>query len=118
VFGARALIRWTLAGSALAVLLLAIPGRPLGVAGAAVVLVGVTAALSYPGMLVVAARVRPEALGTLLGVVSSVATLATVGGAPLMGALLSASGNFSLSFVALATLPLAALWGTRGLPRD
>jgi cyanate permease len=51
-------------------------------------------------------------------VVSSVATLATVGGAPLMGALLSASGNFSLSFVALATLPLAALWGTRGLPRD
>src|SRR4030095_3148089 len=84
VFGARALIRWTLAGSALAAPPSAVPGRPLGVAGAAVVLVGVTAALSYPGMLVVAARVRPEALGTLLGVVSSVATLATVGGAPLM----------------------------------
>lgn len=118
VMGARVLILWTSAGSVLAVLLLALPGRPLGLAVAAVVLLGVTAALAYPGMLVVAARVRPEALGTLLGVVSSVATLATIGGAPLMGALLSASGDFSLSFVALATLPAAALWGTLGLPRD
>ena len=61
VVGARALIRWMLAGSALALLLLAWPGRPLGAALGAVVLVGITASLSYPGMLVLASRVRPDA---------------------------------------------------------
>ena len=116
--GARALIGWTTAGSTLAVLLLAVPGRPLGVAVTAVILVGLTSALSYPGMLVVAARVRPDALGTLLGVMSSEATLATIAGAPLLGALLTTSGSFSLPFATLALLPAAALLGTRGLPHD
>jgi predicted MFS family arabinose efflux permease len=115
--GARSLIRWTLTGSALGVLLLAIPGRPVGVAVAAVVLVGVTAALSYPGMLVLAAQVRPAALGTLLGAMSVIGTLAVIVGAPLMGALFSASGSFTLPFVVLAALPLGALWGTTRLPR-
>jgi nitrate/nitrite transporter NarK len=115
--GARTLIRWTLTGSVLALLLLALPGRPVGVAVAAVILVGMTAALSYPGMLILASRVRPDAIGTLLGVVSSVATVSVIVGAPLMGALLSVSGSFTLPLVALALLPAVTLWGTTGLPR-
>jgi nitrate/nitrite transporter NarK len=117
IMGARSLIRWTLTGSVLALLVLALPGRPVGVAVAAVIVVGMTAALSYAGMLVIAARVRPEALGTLLGVVSSVATLTVIVGAPLMGALLSASGSFTLPLIALAVLPAVTLWATTGLPR-
>jgi nitrate/nitrite transporter NarK len=117
IMGARSLIRWTLTGSVLALLVLALPGRPVGVAVAAVILVGMTAALSYPGMLVLASRVRPDAIGTLLGVVSSVATVSVIVGAPLMGALLSVSGSFTLPLVALALLPAVTLWGTARLPR-
>ena len=118
VVGARALIRWMLAGSALALLLLAWPGRPLGAALGAVVLVGITASLSYPGMLVLASRVRPDATGAVLGVVSTVGSLVVILGAPAIGALFSASGGFSLPFALLALLPAAAVWATAGLPRD
>ena len=118
VVGARALIRWMLAGSALALLLLAWPGRPLAAALVAVVLVGITASLSYPGMLVLASRVRPDATGAVLGVVSTVGSLVVILGAPAIGALFSASGGFSLPFGLLALLPAAAVWATAGLPRD
>ena len=118
VVGARALIRWMLAGSALALLLLAWPGRPLGAALGAVVLVGITASLSYPGMLVLASRVRPDATGAVLGVVSTAGSLVVILGAPAIGALFSASGGFSLPFALLALLPAAAVWATAGLPRD
>ena len=116
--GARVLIRWMLAGSALALLLLAWPGRPLAAALGAVVLVGITASLSYPGMLVLASRVRPDATGAVLGVVSTVGSLVVILGAPAIGALFSASGGFSLPFGLLALLPAAAVWATAGLPRD
>jgi nitrate/nitrite transporter NarK len=112
---ARALIRWMLAGSALALLLLAWPGRPMG---AAVILVGITASLSYPGLLVLASRVRPDATGAVLGVVSTVGSLVVILGAPSIGALFSVSGGFSLPFGLLALLPAAAVWATAGLPRD
>jgi NNP family nitrate/nitrite transporter-like MFS transporter len=116
--GARVLIRAMLAGSALALLLLAWPGRPVGAAIGAVILVGITASLSYPGMLVLASRVRPDATGAVLGVVSTVGSLVVILGAPAIGALLSASGSFSLPFALLALLPAAAVWATAGLPRD
>lgn len=116
--GARALIRWMLAGSALALLLLAWPGRPMGAAVGAVILVGITASLSYPGLLVLASRVRPDATGAVLGVVSTVGSLVVILGAPSIGALFSASGGFSLPFGLLALLPAAAVWATAGLPRD
>ena len=116
--GARVLIRAMLAGSALALLLLAWPGRPVGAAIGAVILVGITASLSYPGMLVLASRVRPDATGTVLGVVSTVGSLVVILGAPAIGALFSASGSFSLPFALLALLPAAAVWATAGLPRD
>jgi NNP family nitrate/nitrite transporter-like MFS transporter len=118
VVGARALIRWMLAGSALALLLLAWPGRPAAVAAGAVILVGITASLSYPGMLVLVSRVRPNATGAVLGVVSTVGSLVVILGAPAIGALFSASGGFSLPFALLALLPAAAVWATAGLPRD
>ena len=116
--GARVLIRWMLAGSALGLLLLAWPGRPVGAAIGAVILVGITASLSYPGMLVLASRVRPDATGAVLGVVSTVGSLVVILGAPAIGALFSASGSFSLPFALLALLPAAAVWATAGLPRD
>ena len=116
--GARVLIRAMLAGSALALLLLAWPGRPVGAAIGAVILVGITASLSYPGMLVLASRVRPDATGAVLGVVSTVGSLVVILGAPAIGALFSASGSFSLPFALLALLPAAAVWATAGLPRD
>ena len=115
---ARALIRWMLAGSALALLLLAWPGRPMGAAVGAVILVGITASLSYPGLLVLASRVRPDATGAVLGVVSTVGSLVVILGAPSIGALFSASGGFSLPLGLLALLPAAAVWATAGLPRD
>jgi MFS transporter, NNP family, nitrate/nitrite transporter len=116
--GARVLIRAMLAGSSLALLLLAWPGRPVGAAIGAVILVGITASLSYPGMLVLASRVRPDATGAVLGVVSTVGSLVVILGAPAIGALFSASGSFSLPFALLALLPAAAVWATAGLPRD
>jgi NNP family nitrate/nitrite transporter-like MFS transporter len=116
--GARVLIRAMLAGSALALLLLAWPGRPVSAAIGAVILVGITASLSYPGMLVLASRVRPDATGAVLGVVSTVGSLVVILGAPAIGALYSASGSFSLPFALLALLPAAAVWATAGLPRD
>jgi NNP family nitrate/nitrite transporter-like MFS transporter len=116
--GARVLIRAMLAGSALALLLLAWPGRPVGAAIGAVILVGLTASLSYPGVLLLASRVRPDATGAVLGVVSTVGSLVVILGAPAIGALYSASGSFSLPFGLLALLPAAAVWATAGLPRD
>ncbi len=116
--GARVLIRAMLAGSALALLLLAWPGRPVSAAIGAVILVGITASLSYPGMLVLVSRVRPDATGAVLGVVSTVGSLVVILGAPAIGALFSASGSFSLPFALLALLPAAAVWATAGLPRD
>jgi cyanate permease len=69
-------------------------------------------------MLVLASRVRPDATGAVLGVVSTVGSLVVILGAPAIGALFSISGSFSLPFALLALLPAAAVWATAGLPRD
>jgi NNP family nitrate/nitrite transporter-like MFS transporter len=114
---AGGLIRWTLAGNTLALLLLAVPGRPLPVALAGVSLVGMTASLSFAAVLAIAGRARPDAAGAALGIIAAVSTTAVVIGAPVAGALLSASGDFTLPFAALALLPGAALWACAALPR-
>jgi NNP family nitrate/nitrite transporter-like MFS transporter len=105
----RALLCWTLGLSTVGLLLMAVPGRPLILASAAVALVGLTATMSFAGILSVASRERPDAIGEALGLISAVSTLTVVIGAPLAGALLTASGSFSVPFAVLALLPAGAL---------
>ena len=74
--------------------------------------------LSYPASIALVGRVQPQAAGAALGVIATVSPAAVVVGAPLTGALLSLTGDFTVPFLALAALPLAALvWGF-ALPRD
>jgi NNP family nitrate/nitrite transporter-like MFS transporter len=116
--GPRTVILTTLAGTIGALVLLAWPGRPVAAAIAALVVAGVMTTLSYPASIALVGRVQPQAAGAALGVIATVSPAAVVVGAPLTGALLSLTGDFTVPFLALAALPLAALvWGF-ALPRD
>lgn len=112
----RRLIALTLAGNVLALLVLAVPRRPLGIAVAGVVLIGLSASLAYAAVITLTGQAQPAAAGAALGVLSVCSTSTIVVGAPLAGALLSASGHFTWPFVVLAGLPAAALWTARRLP--
>jgi hypothetical protein len=65
-----------------------------------------------------AARAAPAAPGAALGLIGLVATPGVIVGAPLVGALLSASGGFALPFAILALLPATTLALSLGLPGD
>lgn len=117
-FAPRTLILTTLGGTMAALVLLAWPGRPVAVAIAALVVVGVMTTLSYPATIALVGRSQPQAAGAALGVIATVSPAAVVVGAPLTGALLSLTGDFTVPFLALALLPFAALvWGF-ALPDD
>ena len=115
--GPRTVILTTLAGTIGALVLLAWPGRPVAAAIAALVVAGVMTTLSYPASIALVGRVQPQAAGAALGVIATVSPAAVVVGAPLTGALLSLTGDFTVPFLALAALPLAALVWRFALPR-
>jgi predicted MFS family arabinose efflux permease len=106
----RPLIQLTLAGNAAALVMMAVPHRPLSVATAAVVVFGITSSLAYAAVITVAGRTQPEAAGAVLGIIGVMSMTSVVVGAPLAGALLSASGDFSVPIAVLTLLPAGALW--------
>jgi NNP family nitrate/nitrite transporter-like MFS transporter len=118
VVGPRRAILVTLATGIGALLLIAWPERPLVIAVAGLLLAGVAAAFSYAPVVALATRAAPSAPAAALGLIGLVATPGVIVGAPLVGALLSASGGFALPFAVLALLPATTLALSLGLPRD
>jgi CP family cyanate transporter-like MFS transporter len=113
----RSLILATLGTAVVALGLVAWPARPLPVAVAGIVLLGVAAALAYAPVVALAAVAAPDAPGAALGLMGLVATPGVIVGAPLVGALLTASGDFTAPWLALAVLPAATLVACAPLTR-
>lgn len=113
----RSLIQVTLAGNAIALVVMAVPHRPLAAATAGVVLFGITSSLAYAAVITMAGRTQPEAAGAVLGLIGVMSMTSVVVGAPLAGALLSASGDFSVPLATLTLLPVGALWAITSLPK-
>jgi len=111
----RPLIQITLAGNAAALVVMAVPHRPLAAATTGVALFGLTSSLAYAAVITVAGRTQPEAAGAVLGIIGVMSMTSVVVGAPLAGGLLSASGAFSVPFTVLILLPAGALWAITSL---
>ena len=91
--------------------LLALPGRPLPVALAGGVAVGVGVALPYAAVFNTAAASLPRAPGAAQSLTATGGTFGALVGAPVMGAAIERLG-FSAAWVVIAIVPLAALIGT------
>jgi nitrate/nitrite transporter NarK len=114
----RRLILVALAGNAAALLLLAWPGRSLAAAVLGVVLFGMTSSVAYPAVISLVGRAQPTAAGAALGLVGTTSMASIVVGAPLAGALFAWAGHFTVPFVVLALLPVAAFVVCRRLAPD
>jgi NNP family nitrate/nitrite transporter-like MFS transporter len=113
----RGLIVGTLAANTLGLLLMAAPGRPLALAVSGMVLVGLGSSVGYAAIMATTSRARPDAAGAALGVVGMVSTFAVIVFAPVVGELYSRTGDFTVPFLVLALLPVAALLAALPLPR-
>lgn len=114
----RSLIVSTLAALTAALVVLALPARPLAAALGGILMVGAAASLSYAAVVTLVTRAQPQAAGAALGLVGVVSTLGVIVGAPLLGALYAMAGHFTLPLLALAALPAGAGLACRGLPPD
>lgn len=110
LLGARAVMRLTVLSGALGLAALAWPGRPLMVAAAAIVVLGVAFNAPYAAVMHTTGAVLPRAPGAAVGLVSGVGVLGISIGAPAVGALFASSGGFSLPFGALAAFSLLVFW--------
>jgi nitrate/nitrite transporter NarK len=91
--------------------LLALPGRPMPVALAGGVALGIGVALPYAAVFNTAAASLPRAPGAAQSLTAAGGTFGAVVGAPLMGVFIERLG-FSPAWIAIAVIPLAALIGT------
>jgi nitrate/nitrite transporter NarK len=91
--------------------LLALPGRPLPIALAGGVAVGIGVALPYAAVFNTAAASLPRAPGAAQSLTATGGTFGAVVGAPVMGAAIERLG-FSAAWIVIAVVPLAALIGT------
>jgi nitrate/nitrite transporter NarK len=91
--------------------LLALPGRPLPIALAGGVVVGIGVALPYAAVFNTAAASLPRAPGAAQSLTATGGTFGAVVGAPVMGAAIERLG-FSAAWIVIAVVPLAALIGT------
>lgn len=91
--------------------LLAWPGRPLPVALAGGVAVGIGVSLPYAAVFNTAAASLPRAPGAAQSLTAAGGTFGAVLGAPLMGAAIERLG-FSAAWIVIAVIPLAAFVGT------
>jgi len=85
------------------------PGRTDALFDRASAFLGVAASLAYAPVVALATVAAPDAPGAALGLISLVATPSVILGAPLVGAPLTASGDFTLPWLTLAGLPAATL---------
>jgi len=106
VLGARPVMRLTVLTGAAGLLTLAWPGRPLAVAAAAIVVLGVACNAPYAAVMSTTGAALPQAPGAAVGLVSALGVIAIALGAPAVGALLESTGSFSPSFGALAAFSL------------
>jgi nitrate/nitrite transporter NarK len=114
----RGLIVATLGAVVLALAVMAWPGRPLPVALAGIAAAAVATSLGFAPIVALAGRAAPGAAGAALGLIGLHATFAVIAGAPLVGALWSVAGSFTLPLAALTLVPAAGLVLARGLARD
>lgn len=91
--------------------LVALPGRPLAVALAGVVLVGAGVSLPYAAVFNTAAASLPRAPGAAQSLTAVGGTVGAVIGAPLMGIAVERF-DFTAAWAAIAIVPLVALVGT------
>jgi nitrate/nitrite transporter NarK len=91
--------------------LLAFPGRPLPVAMAGGIALGIGVALPYAAVFNTAAASLPRAPGAAQSLTATGGTLGAVVGAPLMGLAIERFG-FTAAWVVIAIFPIAALLGT------
>ena len=90
---------------------LAVPGRPLAVALAGGLAVGIGVSLPYAAVFNTAAASLPRAPGAAQSLTATGGTFGAVVGAPLMGAAIERFG-FSAAWLVIAIVPVAALVGT------
>jgi len=110
----RSLLAVSLAGGAAGTLLL-LAARPLALAAVGASLVGFCAGIPFAPALVGAARARPDAPATAVGVVNGAAALTIVVGSPLLALAFSLPGQGRVGFAVVAGLWAAALLA---LPRQ
>lgn len=110
-----ALIRGSLMLNAIGCLALAW-GESMAVTSAAIVALGVGCGLPYAGVFNRAAALFPGRAGAAMGLVNMVGITMILGGAPLVGYLADSTGQFRISFVALAVFAAvgcAASWAVK-----
>jgi nitrate/nitrite transporter NarK len=107
---ARAVMKLTVLAGAVGLAALGWPGRPLLVAAAAIVLLGVALSAPYAAVMHTAAAILPRAPGAAVGLVSGLGVLGIALGAPAVGALFASTGSFTVPFGALAAYSLLVLW--------
>ena len=90
---------------------LAVPGRPLAVALAGGLAVGIGVSLPYAAVFNTAAASLPRAPGAAQSLTATGGTFGAVVGAPVMGAAIERFG-FSAAWLLIAIVPVAALAGT------
>jgi len=90
---------------------LAVPGRPLAVALAGGLAVGIGVSLPYAAVFNTAAASLPRAPGAAQSLTATGGTFGAVVGAPVMGAAIERFG-FSAAWLVIAIVPVAALAGT------
>ncbi len=110
VLGARAVMKLTVLAGAIGLVALAWPGRPLIVAAAAIVTLGVAFNAPYAAVMHTTGALLPRAPGAAVGLVSGVGVLGISVGAPAVGALFASTGGFALPFGALAAFSLLVFW--------
>ena len=106
-----ALMRFSQVLNLVGLAVLALPGRPLPVALAGGIALGIGVTLPYAAVFNTAAASLPRAPGAAQSLTATGGTLGAVVGAPLMGAAIERFG-FSAAWIVIAVLPFAALVGT------
>jgi NNP family nitrate/nitrite transporter-like MFS transporter len=107
---ARAVMKLTVLAGAVGLAALGWPGRPLLVAAAAIVLLGVALSAPYAAVMHTTAAILPRAPGAAVGLVSGLGVLGIAVGAPAVGALFASTGSFTVPFGVLGAYSLLVLW--------
>ncbi|MFQ5828150.1 MAG: nitrate/nitrite transporter [Candidatus Methylomirabilia bacterium] len=104
------MIRAALLTSALGLALLALPGRPLRAALAAIIAMGITMSIPYSAVMNTASAALPRSPGAAVGMVGGLALLMIAIGAPAVGALYTWTETFSFPFGLLGVFCLLIFW--------
>jgi predicted MFS family arabinose efflux permease len=110
VVSARLVMKLTVLAGAVGLAVLAWPGRPLAVAAAAIIGLGVAFNAPYAAVMNTTGAVLPRGPGAAVGLVSGLGVIAIAVGAPVVGALFASTGGFAVPFGTLAAFSLLVFW--------